>query len=93
MAKAKTDIRSLARSHTETAINTLAGIMRQTKAPAAARVQAAQALLDRGWGKPSQPIEHDLSDPLRELMGIIDGVSRGLPVSDEDLNGDTATRH
>lgn len=57
MAKAPTEIRSLARSHTETAIRTLAGIMRQDKAPAAARVAAAQALLDRGWGKPAQPIE------------------------------------
>jgi hypothetical protein len=55
MAKAPTEIRSLARSHTDTAIRTLAGIMRQNKAPASARVAAAQALLDRGWGKPAQP--------------------------------------
>jgi hypothetical protein len=26
--------------------------------PDSARVAAAQALLDRGWGKPSQAIEH-----------------------------------
>ena len=57
MAKAPTDIRSLARSHTETALNVLAGIMRQEAAPQAARVSAATALLDRGWGKPTQPIE------------------------------------
>ena len=55
--KTTAEIRSLARAHTETAIRTLVGIMRQTKAPAAARVSAAQALLDRGWGKPSQTIE------------------------------------
>lgn len=54
MAKTPTDIRSLARSHTETAIRTLAGIMREKDAPAAARVSAANALLDRGWGKPDQ---------------------------------------
>lgn len=54
MAKAKTDIRSLARSHTATAIRTLAGIMEQSSAPPAARVSAAQALLDRGWGKAEQ---------------------------------------
>lgn len=58
MAKAKTEIRSLARVHTATAIATLAGIMRQKKASASARVAAAQALLDRGWGKPPQAIQH-----------------------------------
>lgn len=59
MAKAQADIRSLARSHTETAIKTLAGIMSQTSAPAAARVTAAEALLNRGWGKPTQPLGAD----------------------------------
>ena len=57
MAKAPTDIRSLARSHTEAALKTLAGIMNQSEAPAAARVSAATALLDRGWGKPSQTVD------------------------------------
>jgi hypothetical protein len=57
MAKAKADIRSLARSHTESAIKVLAGIMNQADANAAARVAAAQALLDRGWGKPTTTVE------------------------------------
>ena len=56
MAKAKTDIRSLARSHTESAIKCLAGIMNQSEAAPAARVAAANALLDRGWGKAAQPV-------------------------------------
>jgi hypothetical protein len=54
MAKTPTDIRSLARAHTDTAIKTLAGIMQQSEAPHSARVSAAVALLDRGWGKPHQ---------------------------------------
>jgi hypothetical protein len=57
MAKALTDIRSLARTHTQGAIKCLAGIMNQSEAPAAARVAAASALLDRGWGKPTATIE------------------------------------
>lgn len=57
MAKTPTDIRSLARAHTETALRVLAGIMEQDSAPHAARVSAATALLDRGWGKPLQSIE------------------------------------
>ncbi len=56
MAKTPTDIRSLARGHTETAINVLAGIMNEPEAGAPARVAAANALLDRGWGKPKQTL-------------------------------------
>ena len=52
MAKAPIEIRSLARAHTERAIQTLAGVMDATDAPHSARVAAASALLDRGWGKP-----------------------------------------
>jgi hypothetical protein len=58
MAKTLTEIRSLARSHTRTAINVLVGIMRSKDATAAARVSAANAILDRGWGKAAQPHDH-----------------------------------
>ena len=56
MAKTKTEIRSLARSHTASAIKALAGIMNEKTVAPAARVSAANALLDRGWGKPAQPL-------------------------------------
>ena len=59
MAKTPTQIASLARAHTEKAINVLVGIMEQPEAPPAARVSAVTALLDRGWGKPAQPIDGD----------------------------------
>jgi len=55
VAKSITDIRAEARKHTNTAIKTLVGIATQAKAPPAARVTAAQVLLDRGWGKAAQP--------------------------------------
>jgi len=71
MAKAPTDIRSLARSHTETAIKVLAGIMREPDAPAAARVSAAQVLLDRGWGKAPQFNTTDLDD-FRKALDLSD---------------------
>lgn len=58
MAKAPAEIRSLARSYTEAAINCLVGVMSKENAPESARVAAANSLLDRGWGKPSQPIEN-----------------------------------
>ena len=55
MAKATADIRSLARAQTTRAIRTLTGVCGSKAAPAAARVSAASALLDRGWGKAPQP--------------------------------------
>jgi hypothetical protein len=58
MAKNLTEIRSLARSYTEVAIQTLAAIA-ERGASEPARVSAAQALLDRGWGKPAQPVDGD----------------------------------
>jgi len=53
MARAPTDIRSLARSHSSLAIKVLAGIAKDGTNEGA-RVAAAVALLDRGWGKPPQ---------------------------------------
>lgn len=63
MAKTPTEIKSLARAHTEKALNTLVGVMNQPDAPPAARVAAANALLDRGWGKPTQVIAGDEDAP------------------------------
>ncbi len=59
MSKTPTEIRSLARSHTESAIKVLASIMNQPKASHATRVSAAVALLDRGWGKPTVMVAGD----------------------------------
>src|SRR3954453_14315730 len=48
------DLRSLARGHTELCIKVLAGMVSQEAVSPAARVAAANILLDRGWGKPPQ---------------------------------------
>lgn len=65
MAKNLTDIRSLARGHTEGAIATLASIMHSAESPQAARVAAANSLLDRGWGKPAQPLTGEDEGPIQ----------------------------
>jgi hypothetical protein len=57
-SKSLTEIRALARSHTRTAVSVLIRIMRSKDATPAARVSAANALLDRGWGKATQPLEN-----------------------------------
>jgi hypothetical protein len=73
MAKSLTEIRSLARSHTRTALNVLVGIMRSKDATAAARVSAANAILDRGWGKAPQAIQNG-DDGALELVHRIERV-------------------
>src|SRR5215211_3967901 len=56
--KAVAEVRDLARQHTPEAIATLAKIMTEGTSEAA-RIAAATAMLDRGWGKPTQPIAGD----------------------------------
>lgn len=68
MTKAVAEIRSLARAHTESAIKVLAGIMNEKKAPRAARVAAANSLLDRGWGKSATVLENGDDGPLQILV-------------------------
>ena len=55
--KALKDVEEAARAHSEEAIVALAAICKNKDAPEAARVAAANALLDRAWGKPRQTIE------------------------------------
>jgi len=50
------EVQELARQHTSGAVETLVSIMGNPKAAPAARVSAANALLDRGYGKPPQHI-------------------------------------
>ena len=73
MSKTLVEIRSLARSHTRTAINALVGVMRSRKATHAARVSAANAILDRGWGRAPQALENGENGAL-ELVHRIERV-------------------
>jgi len=54
-------VTELAREHTEEAIECLVGVLRHDKSPAAARVAASTALLDRGWGRPKQEMDLEIS--------------------------------
>lgn len=51
------DIRDAAKGHTRTALNVLIKCMTDHDTPPAARIAAATAILDRGWGKPQQSLE------------------------------------
>jgi hypothetical protein len=72
--KVLVQIQELARKYAPQALETLAEIMANPKAAAAARIAAANAILDRGFGKPgsivSEPVNvRALSDA--ELTAII----------------------
>jgi hypothetical protein len=62
------DVRELARQHTQEAVGVLKRIMYDPKAAAAARVSAANAILDRGWGKPRQPIDASVETMSPEVV-------------------------
>jgi hypothetical protein len=81
----------LARTHTGMAIAILAGIARNTKAAAAARVAAANCLLERGWGKSLQPVggadgENEIQITIRK---IIDSTADAPADPDTDPNANT----
>jgi hypothetical protein len=56
-SKAEADIRATARKHAPLAMTALLRVLRSKKTPASAIVAATTALWDRGFGKPTQPIE------------------------------------
>jgi hypothetical protein len=82
VAKAPLEIRSLARKYTHKALNTLVSIMVEPKAPAAARIMAANSLLDRGWGKAAQLVAVD--GEIRQLVEVKLSVVSAAPARNID---------
>ena len=67
--KGEAKVRAAAREHTETAIGVLVAAMADPDARV--RIKAAEVLLDRGYGKPTQPIGgDDEADPIKVLQRI-----------------------
>jgi len=62
----KKTLTEMAGQYTETALATLAEIMRDDGAPAAARVTAANSILDRAHGKPLQATTEIPPDQVQE---------------------------
>lgn len=57
--KATADVKEAASVYSADAVDTLAKIMQDVAQPAAARVSAANAILDRAHGKPKQTVDVD----------------------------------
>lgn len=61
--KALLEVIALAKTHTEKAVATLADIMGNDEVDPRARVAAANALLDRAWGKAAQAVHVTAETP------------------------------
>ena len=61
VSQAKRTLAEMAKDHADAALKTLAAVHADEDAPAAARVSAATAILDRAYGKPQQSVA--LSNP------------------------------
>ena len=65
------ELKSLARDQTKLALNVLIGIATNGESEAA-KVTAAINILDRGWGRPSQPhdakVEGDINITIRNIL-------------------------
>lgn len=78
------EVKAAAREHTQEAIETLVTIMKDGKQPSAARVAAANALLDRGYGRPGQHVTGETTVNWKtvavpEFDSWIEGLSSGDP--------------
>ena len=72
------------------AIKALAGIMNEKTCAPAARVSAASALLDRGWGKPSQHL--DVSTEL-SLLDVFAEIAAQESAGADEPQPDDGTVH
>lgn len=59
--KSTSDLREAAQQFTADALQTLVDVMKDEAQPAAARISAANSLLDRGHGKPQTFAENSIS--------------------------------
>lgn len=85
VSKAKRELAEMAKGHAERALSVLAEIMVSSESDAA-RVSAANSILDRGYGRPFQAVHHSgpgggpiatvdatkiSTEALREIMGAV----------------------
>jgi hypothetical protein len=83
--KVLADVQEVARAYSKDAIKTLASIMNNAKAPAAARITAASVLLDRGYGKPLQTVHSENNN--------VNYIVSDQPMTEEEWVAERVTEH
>jgi uncharacterized protein DUF5681 len=89
--KAVAEVQELARQHTPDAIKTLAQIMRDPKAPPAARAMASNSILDRAFGRPPQTVDARISH--RAVRDMSDAELLAIAASEQESEAPTETEH
>jgi phage terminase small subunit len=84
----------LARQHTAAALGVLVDVAKQSESDSA-RVAAANAILDRGYGKPSQAVKHtgaigtyDLKNLTDEQLDHLESILGPLALAGGDQGGE-----
>jgi hypothetical protein len=85
--KATAEIKEAARVYTKDALQTLVNVMKNSDSDAA-KVSACKELLDRAWGKATQPIAGDPDQPL--TYQIVSGVPREVIAQQGEDERETA---
>lgn len=70
--KVTADVKEIAQAYGEEAVKALVEIVRDGEAPHAARVSAVKELLDRGYGKAKQAVEHSGAMVYNVVTGVPD---------------------
>lgn len=79
VSAAKKEIAEMARDYAEDAMKVLVDVARDANAPAAARVSAANAIIDRGYGKAPATVEPTVN-PLAEAIREISRRGSAMPI-------------
>jgi len=73
------EVRELAMQETPASIRALVAIRDDKRAPAQARVAAANSIMDRALGKPVQATMEVHNQDIADMMEELNGRTRGLP--------------
>lgn len=82
------EVRELARKYTDEAVETLVSIMQDVKSPANARIAAATALLDRGYGRAGQSLSIAADAATLSLASCLDQAIAARAMRKGDARGD-----
>lgn len=86
------EIQELAREHTADALNALVAVVKNPKSPPAARVSAAEALLDRGYGRAPQSLTLDVRNDITRFLASL-GMGTAAPHANGLADQPSQVRH
>ena len=77
MTKRPADLKSLCRAYTEKGVEVLGGYISSDLIEPEIKLRAIQLLWERGWGRPSQQIEHTGKDGENEIQIVMRTITEG----------------